>query len=232
MEYDSLRVRQQPATSFQIWTQSKASAVPACGGRVKRLFDIGLSLVAIILLSPLFIGLALAIRISDAGPVFFGQPRVGLNGRTFRIWKFRSMVPDAAARLREHLDRNPQAAIEWQANRKLRNDPRITPLEYFLRKFSIDELPQLFNILAGEMSFVGPQPVDAAECARYGRSLRHYMRTRPGLTGMWQVSGRSDVSYQRRVALDRYYVSHWSLLLDLLIILKTVPVVLTGRGSY
>lgn len=203
-----------------------------CGGQIKRALDIVLALTAIILLSPLLIGLAVAIKLSDGGPAFFGQTRIGAHGRTFRIWKFRSMVPDAAARLRQHLERNPQAEREWQESRKLKCDPRITPLGRILRKYSVDELPQLFNILSGDMSFVGPRPIDESECARYGRSLRHYLGCRPGLTGLWQVSGRSDTSYDRRVAFDRYYATHWTLQLDVLLILKTVPVAFFGRGSY
>jgi exopolysaccharide production protein ExoY len=202
------------------------------GGLTKRAFDIVVALVAILLLSPLLIGVALAVKLSDGGPALFGQTRIGAHGRTFRIWKFRSMVPDAQARLRAYLESNPEAAREWALYRKLKNDPRITPLGRVLRKYSVDELPQLFNILLGDMSFVGPRPIDQSECALYGNSLIHYFRCRPGLTGLWQVSGRSDTSFDRRVTMDRYYAKRWSVLLDIILILKTVPVAITGRGSY
>ncbi|NJS37910.1 MAG: sugar transferase [Rhodobacteraceae bacterium] len=212
--------------------QSRSIFDSPCGGLPKRAFDMTAALLAIILLSPLLIGIAWAIRRSDGGPALYGQVRIGCNGKAFRIWKFRSMVTNSAALLRDHLAQNPQAALEWQENRKLKNDPRITQLGKVLRKYSVDELPQLFNILCGEMSFVGPRPIDESECNRFGKSLRHYLRCRPGLTGMWQVSGRSDTTYARRVALDRYYAAHWSLAKDILLILKTVPVAVTGRGSY
>lgn len=202
------------------------------GGLTKRAFDIVVALVAILLLSPLLIGVALAVKLSDGGPALFGQTRIGAHGRTFRIWKFRSMVPDAQARLRAYLESNPEAQREWAQYRKLKNDPRITPLGRVLRKYSVDELPQIFNILLGDMSFVGPRPIDQSECALYGNSLIHYFRCRPGLTGLWQVSGRSDTSFDRRVTMDRYYAKHWSVLLDVVLIFKTIPVAITGRGSY
>lgn len=202
------------------------------GGLPKRVFDVALVLVAILLLAPLLLGLAIAVRLSDRGPAFFGQTRIGADGKPFRLWKFRTMVPDAELRLREYLERDVQAEREWQADHKLRSDPRITRLGHVLRKYSVDELPQLFNILVGEMSFVGPRPITEAECVLYGNSLRHYLSCRPGLTGIWQVSGRNDVSYQKRVALDRLYATHWSPFLDFILLLKTVPVALSGRGSY
>jgi exopolysaccharide production protein ExoY len=235
MKHNYLQASRQEAMTLPSATSAQQSASFAelpCGGHVKRAFDIGLSALAIILLSPLLIGLALAIRFSDGGPALFGQTRIGCQGKEFRIWKFRSMVPNAGALLRDHLERNPEAEVEWQTTRKLKFDPRITPLGRILRKYSIDELPQIFNILTGDMSFVGPRPIDKSECSRYGHSLRHYLRCRPGLTGMWQVSGRSDTSYNRRVALDRYYATHSTLLLDMRLILKTVPVAIVGCGSY
>lgn len=232
MKHNYSQTTQQEAMTLSSAQQSLTFWENPCGGRLKRAFDFVAALLAIIILSPLLVGLSIAIWLSDGGPAFFGHIRVGCNGKPFRIWKFRSMVPNSGALLREHLSRNPQAELEWQATRKLKNDPRITPLGKVLRKYSIDELPQLFNILAGEMSFVGPRPIDESECGRFGPSLRHYLRCRPGLTGLWQVSGRSDTSYGRRVALDRYYASHWSLPMDILLILKTVPVAISGRGSY
>ena len=205
---------------------------PICGGQVKRAFDFVVALIACILLAPLFLGLALAISLSDGGPVFFGHTRVGRSGKKFKCWKFRSMRPDSAAHLQKYLAENPKAATEWQQHRKLKDDPRVTALGQVLRKYSIDELPQLFNILLGDMSFVGPRPVEDAELEKFGPSLRHYLRARPGLTGLWQISGRSDTGYQRRVALDRYYVNNCSLAMDVSIILKTIPVAVFGRGAY
>lgn len=202
------------------------------GGQGKRVFDVALALVMILVLSPLLLGLALAVRLSDNGPALFGQTRIGADGKVLKVWKFRTMVPDADLRLREHLGCNPQARREWQACRKLRSDPRITRLGHVLRKYSVDELPQLFNILIGEMSFVGPRPITEAECVLYGNSLRHYLACRPGLTGIWQVSGRNDVSYRKRVALDRLYSTRWTPFLDIILLFKTVPVALSGRGSY
>ena len=142
------------------------------------------------------------------------------------------MRTDSAAYLQQYLLENPAAAREWRLNRKLKDDPRVTPLGKILRKYSVDELPQLFNILLGEMSFVGPRPVEESELGHFGPSLRHYLRARPGLTGIWQISGRSNLGYQRRVAMDRLYVGKQSFPLDLMIILKTVPVALYGRGAY
>ena len=224
--HDSVMTLRQVSSSFQ-----PIDGIP-CGGHMKRAFDVFLALVACILLSPLLIGLTLAIHFSDGGPAFFGHIRVGRSGKKFRCWKFRSMRPDSAAYLQRYLIENPEAAREWLLHRKLKNDPRVTPLGQILRKYSVDELPQLFNILFGEMSFVGPRPVEETELEKFGPSLRHYLRARPGLTGLWQVSGRSDTGYQRRVALDRYYVSNCSLLMDMKVIFKTVPVALFGRGAY
>ena len=203
-----------------------------CGARIKRVFDVVLAFLAIILLSPLLIGLALVIRLSDGGPAFFGHSRIGYSGETFKCWKFRSMMPNSTALLNEYLLANPAAARQWQNHRKLRDDPRVTPLGQLLRKYSVDELPQLFNILIGDMSFVGPRPIEAAEIEKFGRSIGHYVRARPGLTGIWQVSGRSSLDYKRRVVMDRYYVMHWSLLLDMALIIKTVPVAMGARGAY
>jgi exopolysaccharide production protein ExoY len=203
-----------------------------CGGAMKRVFDIVLALIAIFLLSPLLLAVGFAVHLSDRGPALFGHSRVGYSGKEFKCWKFRSMIPDSNHVLQDHLDRNPHAAREWKQNRKLKNDPRVTPLGHFLRVYSVDELPQLFNILSGDMSFVGPRPIEVTERTKYGQSLRYYMSSRPGLTGLWQVSGRSNSTYQKRVAFDRYYVTHWSMLADIVLIFKTVPVAISGTGSY
>lgn len=232
LKHEEFRVRQAGATTLPRASALRVNIDAPCGARHKRAFDVMLASLSIVILSPLLIGLAVAIRLSDGGPAFFGHSRVGYSGVPFNCWKFRSMRPNSEALLDEYLLANPIAARQWQNHRKLRHDPRVTPLGRILRKYSVDELPQLFNILAGEMSFVGPRPIEAAELEKFGLSLRHYLRARPGLTGLWQVSGRSSLDYQRRVVLDRYYVMHWSLLLDVMLIFKTVPVAMGARGAY
>ncbi len=202
------------------------------GGVIKRGIDILLSGIAIVLLAPLLIGLAFLVQTTSAGPVFYGHSRVGFGGKTFKCWKFRSMVMNGDEVLAIYFRKNAGAQTEWSETQKLRQDPRVTPLGSVLRKLSLDELPQLFNIFLGDMSVVGPRPIVADEVRRYGPSLGHYLRTRPGLTGLWQISGRSDVGYRQRVLLDRFYVRNWSVLKDLGIILWTVPAVLRSRGSY
>jgi exopolysaccharide production protein ExoY len=192
------------------------------GGVIKRLSDIVLSATAILLLSPILIGLAFLVQLSSPGPILYGHSRVGFGGRTFKCWKFRSMVTNGDEVLANHLRKNLDAQNEWAATHKLRDDPRVTQLGRVLRKLS----------LLGDMSIVGPRPIVTDEARRYGPSLGHYMRARPGLTGLWQISGRSDVGYAKRVLLDRFYVSKWSLIADITIIVRTVPAVLTSRGSY
>ncbi|HWB51575.1 MAG TPA: sugar transferase [Stellaceae bacterium] len=211
------------------WLRGQAAVV---GGGIKRGFDFTGALAAIVALLPLFILVALAIKLWDRGPVFYRHRRIGLNGVPFDCLKFRSMVVDADAVLTRHLARNSEAAREWQETHKLKRDPRVTPLGTGMRKTSLDELPQLFNILKGEMSFVGPRPIVTAEVPKYGECITHYLRARPGLTGAWQVSGRNDVDYPTRVALDRAYIEDWSFRRDLAILAKTVRVVATARGCY
>src|SRR5579872_182406 len=212
-----------------VWFPMAPSVV---GGVFKRGFDIIGALAAIIVLLP-FVGLiALAIKLSDRGPVFYRHRRVGLNGAPFDCLKFRTMVVNSDEALQRHLATNRDAAREWAESQKLKRDPRITPLGHTMRKTSVDELPQLLNILKGEMSFVGPRPIVAAEVPKYGQYIGHYLRARPGLTGPWQVSGRNDVDYGTRVSLDHQYIEHWSFRRDLAIIASTVRVVVTARGSY
>jgi exopolysaccharide production protein ExoY len=207
-------------------------AEPPTGGILKRGFDVLGACVGLILLSPLFVMLALLVKLSSPGSVFYEHPRIGRNGREFRCLKFRTMVENGEEVLNRHFVENPQSHMEWLATRKLQNDPRVTPAGAILRKLSLDELPQLVNILRGDMSIVGPRPVVKDELEMYGGAADYYLRSRPGLTGLWQVSGRNDVSYGTRVAFDRQYVEQWSLLTDLKIILKTVPAVISSRGSY
>ncbi|GAA4773505.1 sugar transferase [Stakelama sediminis] len=200
-------------------------------GGVFRLIDIAVALVALIFFLPVMVLIALAIYAQDRGPVVFAHQRLGQNGRRFPCLKFRSMVNDADRVLRDVLSSNPAMRAEWDRDHKLRDDPRITPLGNFLRRTSLDELPQLINILRGDMSLVGPRPIVEGEIPRYGRYIRNYYSVRPGLTGIWQVSGRSNVTYRRRVAMDVVYARCASLGLNIRILLATVPAVLTSRGS-
>ena len=196
------------------------------GGFTKRLLDFVLATAILIVAAPIMLVVAALIRVIMGGPVLFSQQRLGFNGRVFICYKFRSMAVDAGELLRRHLAADPEAAREWAETQKLRNDPRIGWLGHVLRKSSLDELPQLFNVLRGDMSLVGPRPIVIDEIWRYGRHAHIYFRARPGLTGMWQTSGRNRVSYAIRVARDCYYVRKWSLWLDLVLLVKTVPAVL------
>ncbi|WP_184358446.1 sugar transferase [Rhizobium sp. BK602] len=205
---------------------------PPTGGVLKRAFDVSAALAALILISPLFLMLMLLVKFSDRGPIFYGHRRIGHNGKTFRCMKFRTMVVDGDRVLQAYLQNNPRAMEEWRETRKLQNDPRVTLVGAVLRKLSLDELPQLINIIRGEMSVVGPRPVVEDELERYDASAIYYLQSRPGLTGLWQVSGRNDVSYESRVAFDTHYVKNWSLGSDMMIIAKTIPAVCLSRGSY
>lgn len=196
-----------------------------------RTADIALSLVIIAFLLPLLALIALLIVVTDPGPVIFKHSRIGQGGRLFRCYKFRSMAVNAEQRLAELLKQDPAARQEWARYHKLKDDPRITAIGKFLRKSSLDELPQLFNVLKGEMSLVGPRPIVLAEIGYYGRYFNTYCSVRPGITGLWQVSGRSLVSYRRRVALDVTYVRAHGLGLYMKVLAKTFPAVLSGYGS-
>ncbi len=198
----------------------------------KRVVDIVIALCGIVLLAPFFVLCYVAIAGFSAGPVLFRHRRVGFNGRQFECLKFRTMAVDAQERLRRHLETDPEAATEWIATRKLRNDPRVTAIGAILRKSSLDELPQLFNVLRGEMSIVGPRPVTIEELGRYSDAVNAYYSCRPGITGLWQVSGRSTTTFQRRVVLDSYYAHHWSMILDAKIILATIPAVCFTDAAY
>ena len=197
----------------------------------KRAFDITFSLFLIIFFAPLALIIAFLVSL-DGGPVLFGHVRVGAEGRKFCCWKFRSMYVNADEILRALLASDPEAREEFERDHKLRNDPRITRLGRLLRKTSLDELPQLFNVLTGSMSLVGPRPIVEAEIPRYGSSFRAYCDCRPGMTGLWQVMGRNNVSYGRRVQLDRIYARYSSMKTDLLILLRTVVIVLRTEGVY
>jgi exopolysaccharide production protein ExoY len=198
----------------------------------KRSFDVVAVSVALVALLPLIILLTLGLLAIQGRPILFRHKRIGLGGKEFSCLKFRTMVNDGDAVLRGHLAENPDARLEWETSQKLKKDPRITPLGEVLRKTSVDELPQLINILKGEMSVVGPRPIVKDEVRHYGANIEQYCKVRPGLTGLWQVSGRSDVSYASRVKMDVTYVNRISFATDLVIILRTIPAVLKSRGSY
>ena len=198
---------------------------------VKRSFDIVASSALIIFLAPMFAFFSWKIRRTD-GAAIFGHERVGRDGKAFRCLKFRTMVSNADKVLEELLARDPEAQAEWNRDFKLKNDPRVTAIGRFLRETSLDELPQLWNVIKGEMSLVGPRPVVVDELARYGDQAGYYLETRPGMTGLWQVSGRNNTGYDDRVALDCWYVRNWSLWHDMVILLRTIRVVLAREGAY
>ena len=201
------------------------------GGFTKRTLDIIGALALGAAFSPLML-VIVVLTWREGGSAMYRHRRVGRDGKLFGCLKFRTMVPDAEHVLRELLERDPELKAEWMRDHKLRNDPRVTSLGRFLRRTSLDELPQIWNVLCGEMSLVGPRPVVREELLRYGRNSRAYLAARPGITGLWQVTGRNDIDYRRRVALDTYYVRNQTLLLDLYILFKTTRVVLGGSGAY
>ena len=198
---------------------------------VKRGLDIVLSSIAVMVLTPVFLLLAVAIKI-DGGPALFAHNRIGKGGTGFKCYKLRTMHTEGDAQLVQLFENDEQAHIEWKTHYKLKDDPRITPIGRLLRKSSLDELPQLFNVIKGDMSLVGPRPIVHEELELYGENVGHYFSSRPGITGLWQVSGRNDLDYARRVALDTEYVARWRHGLDLKILVKTIGVVLTQRGAY
>jgi Undecaprenyl-phosphate galactose phosphotransferase WbaP len=200
--------------------------------RVKRGFDLAVATLAALAALPICIIIALAIVLESGGPALFGHTRIGRGRKPFRVWKFRTMIVEGDEILRQHLAENPAAALEWDLTHKLKDDPRITRVGRLLRRTSLDELPQLWNVLRGEMSIVGPRPIVEAEIPKYGPAFRLYTHVAPGLTGLWQVSGRNDTSYGRRVELDTEYIRRWTPALDFKVVLSTVKVVLVGTGAY
>lgn len=199
---------------------------------LRRSLDIVVALCALVVLLPLFVVIGLLIYIGNPGPVFFAQSRIGHGGKSFLCYKFRSMVVDAESKLLHLLSVDPAARLEWQRDHKLKDDPRITFFGMFLRRSSLDEIPQLLNVLRGDMSIVGPRPIVLAEVVRYGRYFPDYCSVRPGITGLWQVSGRNNVSYRRRVALDVTYARTRTVMTDLRVIMMTIPAVFAAKGSY
>ena len=200
---------------------------------IKRIFDILFSLSILVLFFPVFAIIALIVAVTSKGPIVYAHNRIGRGGKKFGCYKFRSMYFDADKRLQELLKNNPDLKKEWENNFKLKNDPRITPIGSFLRKTSLDEFPQFWNVLKGDLSVVGPRPVIQDEIVKYyGDKAAKVLSIRPGLTGLWQVSGRSNTSYDVRVLLDEEYINKQSLALDIKLVLKTIPAMLTSRGAY
>jgi Undecaprenyl-phosphate galactose phosphotransferase WbaP len=199
---------------------------------VKRLLDLTLIFVAAPLLAPFVVVLAILIKLDSVGPILYSQKRVGFDGKEITIWKFRSMSSNAKEELAQLLEQDPSSKREWEENFKLKNDPRVTRFGDILRRTSLDELPQIWNILRGEMSMIGPRPIVQDEIPLYGKEFEIYKQVLPGLTGMWQISGRNDLPYRERVNLDIYYVQNWSIWLDIHILMHTVWTVLEGRGAY
>ena len=207
--------------------------LPPVGGGAKRIFDVMFSTVAMLGTLPFYIVLPILIYVISPGPVFYSHKRIGFRGKTFSCFKFRTMRLDADRVLQEHLASNPEARAEFKLHRKLKKDPRVIPLiGLFLRRSSIDEFPQFLNVFRGEMSIVGPRPLTLEELNDYGEAAGRYKSARPGITGLWQVSGRSDVSFSKRVELDTSYVANCTLLTDLWLIAKTIGVLVNGRGAY
>lgn len=201
------------------------------GRALKQVFDYAVASLLLLAALPVFAVIGALVAL-DGGPVFYTHRRVGTGGRLFRCLKFRTMAPDAERALDALLTADPERRREWEENHKLQDDPRITWIGRFARAFSLDELPQLFNVLRGEMSLVGPRPIHPDETERFGGDLDYYYQVKPGITGLWQVSGRNELNYARRVELNTWYVKNWSLWLDIVILLKTIPTVLGRRGAY
>ncbi len=213
--------------------QSREQLAPPLYAPTKRILDVLAAIVLAVVFSPLMLAIVIiALFRRESGSIIYKHRRIGQDGHAFDCLKFRTMVPNAEQVLRELLERDPAVRAEWARDHKLRCDPRVTRLGRFLRRTSLDELPQLWNVLRGEMSLVGPRPVVREELLRYGRNVRAYLSAKPGITGLWQVKGRNDTDYRRRVVLDAYYVRNQSLLLDLYILFRTTRVVLGGSGAY
>ncbi len=201
-------------------------------GMMKRALDLILTLAGLFALLPVFLLIAAAIKLTSIGPVFYGHTRYGRDGTTFKALKFRTMFQNGESILLEHFHKNPEELAAWQRDQKLKRDPRVTSVGGWLRRYSLDELPQLCNVLLGQMSLVGPRPIVSAEIEKYGRGYDLYSRVRPGITGLWQVSGRNNTTYPERVAFDEYYVRNWSIWLDTYILVRTARAVFSAEGAY
>ena len=199
---------------------------------IKRVFDLVCALCSLIIVVPVCLVIAIAVKLDSKGPAFFTHRRVGQGGRLFPCYKFRTMIPNAEAVLKDYLAAHPEAQEEWKTDFKLKHDPRVTHLGAFLRKTSLDELPQIFNVIKGDMSLVGPRPIVTGEIEKYGPYFHDFCLVPPGITGLWQASGRSDTTYDERVQMDTWYVRNWSLWIDIICLCKTVAVVLARKGAY
>ncbi|MEA3178318.1 MAG: hypothetical protein QOI59_1841 [Gammaproteobacteria bacterium] len=232
-----LRAAERPEFETHAWSESirRFADIAACrkalNSAVKRQLDLLGAVVLAVVFSPLIVAIFLLMHRSG-GSVIYKHRRVGRDGRMFECLKFRTMVPNADQVLRSLLEQDPAMKAEWVRDHKLRDDPRVTPVGRFLRRTSLDELPQIWNVVRGEMSLVGPRPVVREELLRYGRNVGAYLAAKPGITGLWQVTGRNNTDYRRRVVLDTYYVRNQNLVLDLYILCKTTGVVLGGKGAY
>ncbi|MEM9534830.1 MAG: sugar transferase [Cyanobacteria bacterium P01_E01_bin.45] len=199
---------------------------------VKVCLTFFLTIVGGLMVLPLILLCGIAIKLDSRGPIFYGHTRIGKGGKLFKAWKFRSMYADGDRILEAYLEQYPEVREEWERDRKLKHDPRITRIGKWLRRTSLDELPQLWNVLLGEMSLVGPRPIIDEEVSLYGDKFDLYLKVLPGITGLWQVSGRSDTTYEERVELDEYYVRNWSVWLDIYILTKTIWVAIRAKGAY
>jgi Undecaprenyl-phosphate galactose phosphotransferase WbaP len=218
-----------------LWRMQRLNSAPSVFFRykvVKRCIDVALVVLSTPLILLVMGTVSALVVLSSPGPVFYSHRRILRGGVFFSMWKFRTMCVNSAEVLEEYLARHPEARVEWNKTHKLRNDPRITRIGSFLRRYSLDELPQLWNVLAGQMSLVGPRPIVAAEVEKYGECFECYCRVKPGLTGLWQVSGRSGLTYEERVALDCQYVERWTLLKDFVILFKTFSSVIHQDGAF
>jgi lipopolysaccharide/colanic/teichoic acid biosynthesis glycosyltransferase len=239
--YSGFDQRPMRAAGFPLSNSFSPTAVPfdaqfnqkqQTGLILKRTMDLIGAFLALVFFLPLMLLIAAVLKATSPGPVLFAHRRLGKDGRAFHCLKFRSMVANSAAVLAVHLAENPLARAEWARDHKLRDDPRITWLGKFLRRSSLDELPQFINVLVGEMSLVGPRPIVLDEVAKYGRYISYYTSVTPGITGLWQISGRNDMSYRRRVAIDTAYARNRCAQLDLAIMLRTLPAVLAAKGAH
>ena len=232
MDFGSEHVERVWAVGAADRSRLRAGSDVTPAAAAERVLDLVIAALLILFLMPLLAAIAAGSVATSEGPILFGHLRIGRGGRPFRCWKFRSMVVDADARLSHLLSTDEEARQEWSRDHKLKHDPRVTAFGSFLRRSSLDELPQLWNVIRGDMSLVGPRPIVSAEAARYGHRFAVYCSVRPGLTGLWQVTGRNNSSYRRRVAMDCLYVRRKRLMLDLWILAATLPAVLLAKGSY
>lgn len=229
-----MQVRATPKTLYSTAAATRRETKPTIKREaiITRGLDVSLAIAAVLILLPVFLLIVLAIKLTSPGPVLFAHHRIGKGGKVFPCYKFRSMEVNSAELLEQHLANCPEAKAEWLRDQKLRNDPRITWIGKFLRRTSLDEVPQIFNVLRGEMSIVGPRPIVESEVIRYRQYIADYMTVKPGITGLWQISGRNNTTYRRRVALDTAYARTRNVKLDLLIMARTLPAVALGSGCY